>query len=128
MSTKRSFGKTVACFCAVVALSIVFDRTVYSDANRYTDTQLILIGDDALRKHDFPGALMFLFAYIQKNPPALANNPTFYASVQAGYERAREEVRQAVAQQQALAVAPKGSTTDGLSRPLPRITIPPDAK
>src|SRR5262245_57305380 len=95
MNMRLSLGSVLLCLVCTMALLSQFSTPVYSEAQRYSDSQLIQIGQDVYSKGDYVGALMFLFAYIQKNPQVLSTNPQFRAEVQTAYEFCLRQVRSA---------------------------------
>jgi hypothetical protein len=112
---------------------LLVSKSAHSDTQRYSDSQLIQIGQDVYNKGDYVAASMFLFAYIQKNPQALSTNSQFTAEVQKAYQFSLDEVRKAwnthqTAPSQASNQQGVGKVTQGLGTAPPPLRIPDNAR
>jgi len=112
----------------LLTLLLLSTSTLHSQAQVYTTDQLIQIGRDVYKQGDYVGASMFLFAYIQKQPALMSNNPQFGAQVQKAYQFSLDAARKAwnASPKQSAGstnIPNLGSSTQGLSVP-PPLDIP----
>jgi hypothetical protein len=135
MTARLSTKKASIYFLCFAALLLQLSTSVHSQSQVYTDGQLIQIGQDVYQKRDFVGAVMFLFAYIQKNPQALSTNSQFNKEVQTAYQFSLDQVRNAWVAGQVAQNRPGpggspgvGMVTQGLGVRPPPLTIPPNAR
>ena len=127
--TKPICRTSVICLFALLFSATSPDQSVHSQVQVYTARQIVNIANDVYGKRDYVAASMFWFAYIQMNPPELANNPAFNAEVQAAWKHSSDTVRQMWdVGQRAANRSPDGSVTAGLGGRPPQVHIPNDAK
>jgi hypothetical protein len=115
----------------LLILTSLLTSTLHSQTQRYSDDQLVSIGQDVYRKGDYAAASLFLFAYIQKNPELMSTDAEFAAEVQKAYQYSLDQVRSALSERDRLKVQVAaqahdgiGSTTSGLHEAPPPLNIP----
>jgi hypothetical protein len=116
------------CLFMAIGVSLGLASSLHSQTQRYTDDQLLRIGQDVYLKRDYVGASLFLFAYIQKNPQLMSTNAELSSQVQSAYQYSLNQVRSAWTVSLKAQGDAGGSTTSGLSSPPPPLRIPPNAK
>jgi hypothetical protein len=131
---KKTFFKLVLwrlCFFALLPIIVSAGALCQS----LTDAQLIKMGKSAYDHWDYPQASVYLFAYIQRNPPSMANNVEFAKQVQDAYQHSIDAVNQGLKERdqlrtqlaQARSESGVGMTTAGITIPPPPLNIPPEA-
>ena len=130
---KDVLQSTLRNFLVLLLLLSFFKST--SACQTFSDDQLILMGKTASDGFDFPKAAVYLFAYMQRNPPLMASHPDFAKQVQDAYQNAIDQVNWAFQERDQLKVklakaqsdTGLGMTTSGIKRKPPQLNIPEDS-
>jgi hypothetical protein len=120
-------------FLVLLLFVSFFEST--SACQTLSDDQLIRMGKAASDGYDFPRAAVYLYAYMQRNPPLMASHPDFAKQVLDVYQNAMNEVKWAFQERDQLKVqlakaqseSEVGMTTSGLTRQPPPLNIPEDS-
>jgi hypothetical protein len=134
MNKPRPSRRVIQTAVQLLSLLLPLSMSTPSSSQVLSESQLF---DEAWRAYttrDFAAASIYLFAYIQRRPADLANNPSRASEVQNAFDFARNQVAEDIAQGrhdrkrveelEAHASGGIGSSTRGVTAPPPILAMP----